>query len=153
MKRICVVLLLVALALSGCAMKDKSPRLADDEGFNPDVVLPPRPTLPNVFVLNGQLVVDQEPIRIGRRDVGADGRISISWALSAKSSTKWPAPARAVSFKPAPADLRCEIRGAQAKVLACNFGYESRAQYKYTLTAQEGSVLLPPLDPYIVNME
>jgi hypothetical protein len=153
MKRISVFLLLVAVALSGCAMKDKSPRLADDEGFNPDLVLPPRPTFPNVFVLNGHLVVDQEPIRIWRRDVGGDGRVVIAWALSAKSSTKWPAVAKAVAFKPEPARLSCEVRGAQAKVLACSFPYESHAKYKYTLTAQDGNTLLPPLDPYIVNME
>jgi hypothetical protein len=152
MKRLCVLLCALAGALSGCAVKGTSPRLPDDAGFDPEVVVTPTPTLPNVFVLYRHLVVDQDPIRLGKRDVGADGRVTIAWALSAKSSTKWPAVARAIAFRPEPPRLRCEVRGAQAKVLACDFQYMSRAQYKYTLTAQDGD-LLPPLDPLIVNME
>lgn len=152
MKRISALLLVCALVISACSLMDKSVRLADDEGFNPDFVTVPRPTLPNVFVLNGHLVVDQEPIRIWRRDM-VDGRVVIAWALSAKSSTKWPSADKAITFKPVPSGLRCQVRGAQQRVLACSFPYESRAQYKYTLTAQDGSILLPPLDPTIVSME
>jgi hypothetical protein len=153
MKRLCVLLCVGALALAGCAVKSMSPRLPDDAGFDPDAVTTPRPTLPNVFVLNGYLVVDQEPIRLWRRDVGSNGLITIAWALSARTSTKWPDAKKAVAFKPEPARVQCEVRGVHSKVLACSFPYESRAQYKYTLRAQDGNIDLPPLDPYIVNME
>jgi hypothetical protein len=154
MKRLFLLLCAGALALAGCVVvMDKSPRLPDDGGFNPDVVTPPRPTAPNVFVSNGYLVVDQEPIRLWRKDVGSDGRVAIVWALSARSETKWLAPDRTVTFEPQPPGLDCKVRGAGLKILACSFQYRSRAKYKYTLTAQDGNIVLPPLDPYIVNME
>lgn len=153
MRKVSLLLLVGALGLSSCALTDKATLLPDDAGFNPEVVLSPRPTAPNVFVLNGYLVVDQEPIRIWQRDVGGDRRITIAWALSYKSDTSWPAADRAISFRPVPRDLRCAVRGAQRKILACSFPYESRAQYKYTLTAEELGKALPSLDPNIVSME
>ena len=157
MKRTAGWLLAGTLAVSGCTViTEPGGRLPDDQGFDPVVVRTPRPTLPNVFVINGQLVVDQEPIRLWRRDyeVNKDKRtetVKIAWALAANSDTKWPDPKLAITFRPE-LKAECEVRGTGSKVLECTLPYRSMATYKYTLRAIDGKSTLV-LDPNIVNME
>lgn len=153
MRRTAGWLLLGALAASGCTVvSGPGGRLPDDKGFDPVVVRAPHPTLPNVFVLNGQLVVDQEPIRIWLRDYDKERRtVRIAWALAADSETKWPEAKEAIAFVPDP-KASCEVRGAGRKILECTLRYERHAKYKYTLKATDGKNTLP-LDPNIVNME
>jgi len=156
MKRTAGWLLAGTLAVSGCAViTGPGGRLPDDQGFDPVVVRTPRPTLPNVFVMNGYLVVDQEPIRLWRRDyeVDKDKRtetVKIAWALDAKSDVQWPDPGVAITFEPK-LDRPCEVRGARRKVLVCTLPYRSKASYKYTLRVLDEKI--KPLDPNIVNME
>lgn len=151
MKRLGI--LLATAALAGCAVVHSggAGRLGDDKGFDPDLVTHPRPTLPNVFVQNGYLVVDQEPIRLWRRDADDKATVVVAWALPARSGARWPK-ADAVSFKPIPPSLQCAVRPS-GKVLACSFRFEPHTQYKYTLNALDGDIKLPALDPNIVNME
>jgi hypothetical protein len=147
--------LLGALAVSGCTvLSGPGGRLSDDRGFDPVVARAPIPKLPNVFVTNGQLVVDQEPIRLWRRDYDREKQtVRIEWALAANSDTQWPPrPEDAVVFSPDPKGRSCEVRGAGRKVLACTLTFVSRASYKYTLKATDGKNTLV-LDPNIVNME
>ncbi len=112
--------------------------MPDDKGFDPVVVRAPRPTLPNVFVVNGHLVVDQEPIRLWLSDYDKEKRtVKIAWALAANSDTQWPEPKEAIAFSPEP-KRHCEVRGASRKVLECTLPYERHARYKYTLKASTG---------------
>jgi hypothetical protein len=142
------------MAVSGCTViSDPAGRLPNDQGFDPVVVRTPRPTLPNVFVANGYLVVDQEPIRLFLRDYDQEKRtVKISWALAANSDTQWPEPKDAIAFSPEP-KRSCEVRGVGRKVLECTLVYERHAKYKYTLKVIGEKVKPPPLDPNIVNME
>lgn len=153
MKRTAGWLLAGTLAVSGCTViTGPAGRLPDDQGFDPVVVRTPRPTLPNVFVINGQLVVDQEPIRLWLRDYDKERKtVQIAWALAANSETKWPDPKLAITFRPE-LKAECEVRGASSKVLECTLPYRQKATYKYTLRAIDGKSSLV-LDPNIVNME
>ncbi len=146
-------LLAGTLAVSGCTViSGPGGRLPDDQGFDPVAVRTPRPTLPNVFVMNGHLVVDQEPIRLWLRDYDKETRtVKIAWALAANSETKWPDPKVAISFRPE-LKAKCDVRGAGSKVLVCTLPYSPLARYKYTLRAIDGKSTLV-LDPEIVNME
>jgi hypothetical protein len=154
MKRTVLLLLAGSLALSGCVVLSPSGRLPDDKGFDPDAVHAPRPTLPNVFVVDGHLVVDQEPIRISRRDA-RDGKVTIAWALSARSTARWPARERAITIRndkgQTPKDWSCAVSRGE-KVLSCSYTFAPGA-FKYTLQVRDGSIDLPALDPYIVNIE
>lgn len=146
------------LLVSGCAViTDRSGRLPDDKGFDPAAVRAPQSKQPNVFVVKGSLVVDQEPIRLWLRDYDADKdrrTVRIAWALDANSDVQWPDPSVAIVFDPDPKLERpCEVRGARKKVLVCTLPYRQKATFKYTLKALDGDIRLPALDPNIVNME
>jgi hypothetical protein len=153
MKRTIGWLLAGTLAVSGCTViSGPAGRLPNDQGFDPAVVRTPRPTLPNVFVMNGQLVVDQEPIRLWLRDYDKEKKtVKIAWALAANSETKWPDRKVAIAFRPE-LKAECEVLGAGRKVLECTLPYRQKATYKYTLRAIDGNTTLV-LDPEIVNME
>lgn len=160
MKKWSLVSLASVFVLSGCAHFYSDARLGA-EGFNPAVVRQPVPRLPNVFVVgNRYLVVDQEPIRITKRDVGQDGRVTISWALAAgspytftdKGITLAPGPNRE---RDTPVDLKCGVQGAPRKVYECSYRPSpGRSIFKYTITAtnrENSREVLEPLDPYVVN--
>lgn len=143
---LCVVL------AAGCQHFQKDPRRGL-EGFDPDVVRQPQPLLPNVFVTDaGYLLVDQEPIRIGKRDI-VNGRIRISWALAAGSPYTFPPNGIVMGPGPnrdTPQDLRCGVQGAPAKVFECSFrAPEQRFRYKYTIYVRRGDRQLEPLDPHV----
>lgn len=154
MKRFAVLLVAGSVTLSGCTVLSPAGRLPDDKGFDPDVVHAPRPMLPNVFVVGGHLVVDQEPIRISRRE-SRDGKVTIAWALSARSSASWPDKDRAITIRndkgQAPEDWKCSV-SRTGKVLSCSYVFAPGA-FKYTLHVRDGSIELPALDPYIVNID
>lgn len=178
MKKWTLLFAVCGLLLTGCAhvYKEACGQCAL-EGFDPRVVRAPNPLLPNVFVMSGKfLTVDQEPIRINRRDVGSDGRVTVSWALPAGSpytfSTKAkkdrdgiefsaadrasvrgaPADLDRASVRGAPVDLKCGIQGPQEKVFQCTFTVpEGKYQYKYTVYVLRGDELLEPLDPDVVG--
>lgn len=146
--------------LAGCAHFQQDGRLGL-EGFNPAVVRQPQPRLPNIFVVSNRfLVVDQEPIRIGKRDVGPDGRVTISWALAAGSPYTFTD--KGITFasgpnreRDTPVDLKCSGQGAPRKIFECSFRPSSgRSVFKYTINAQNREnprEVIEPLDPYVVS--
>ena len=162
MKKWPLLSLACAVLLAGCAHFDRC-RDCAQEGFDPRVIRPPNPLLPNVFVLRSKhLVVDQEPIYVTAGDAGSDGRITISWSLPAGNafsfSTKEKGGPDGIVFSPAdrarkidaPAGLECSVKGVQGKVFACSFKpAQRRATYKYTVNARDGEKLLEPLDPHV----
>ncbi|MCU0769163.1 MAG: hypothetical protein MUD07_07205 [Burkholderiaceae bacterium] len=117
MKRIAWALA-VAAVLAGCAGFERNPRLPNDDGFDPGLVSRPRPTEPNVLVVGGQLVIDQEPIRIWKRDLAAGNRVVIAWALPAGSAAGWlPNPPEARRPGPHPSEgprLQLRLRLSRA---------------------------------------
>lgn len=160
MKKWPFIALVCTVLLSGCAHFYQDARLGA-EGFNPAVVRQPQPRLPNVFVVGNRfLVVDQEPIRITKRDVGQDGRVTISWALPA--GTPYVFTERGIGITPGPnrerdtpVDLKCSVQGAPRKIFECSYRPSpGRSVFKYTITAQNRENSREPveaLDPYVVN--
>lgn len=159
MKKWHLIFVACVVVLSGCAhFQDARPGL---DGFNPNVVRQPQPRLPNIFVVGNKfLVVDQEPIRISRRDVGQDGRVTISWALAAGSPYTFTD--RGITFAPGPnkerdtpVDLKCGVQGVPRKIFECSYRPSpGRSVFKYTINAQNRENprdVIEPLDPYIVN--
>lgn len=155
MKKWHVIAAACALVLAGCQHFHHDARLGL-EGFNPRVVRQPQPLFPNVFITDsGYIVVDQEPIRIGKRDVH-DGRVTISWALAAGSPYTFPANGIAIgagTTKDAPQDLKCSVQGSQAKVFECSYrAPQRRYVYKYTVYVRHGDKEpLEALDPQIMG--
>ncbi len=118
MRRTAGWLLAGTVAISGCTViSGPAGRLPNDQGFDPVVVQTPRPTLPNVFVTNGHLVVDQEPIRLWLRDYDKEKRtVKIAWALAANSDAQWPDPEEAdrVQARRSKTRLRGPRRGQES---------------------------------------
>lgn len=156
MTRMLLLMLASLLGLAGCAQTghrdDKS--APSEGGFDARWAPVPRPTAPFVYVVDGYLVVNQEPIRLWRRHYNQTDKkvwVSIHWQLPAFTSYTWSTtPSSAISFKPEPPGLQCLTA---SKLLSCTFNYEPKAEYKYTLTALDNGKPLPALDPYIFNME
>lgn len=97
----------------------------------------PRPT--TVDVVNGHVVVDQEPIIVNTR--GA----SIIWRVPNFSSLQFPQ--NAVTFANAPeGEFNCTVSG-NGKQVVCVDRNSKPARYKYTIRLQG----FDPLDPSVVN--
>lgn len=149
-------LLIVAftLTLAGCAhLGFECPQCAI-EGFDPRVVRQPLPLFPNVFVTEGRLVVDQEPIRVGPREVRG-GLVTITWALAAGSPDIFHAKDGIVI---APGSHNEQNKptckppeGSKGKVFACSFRPPAKGQvkYKYTINVLLDGKVLSSLDPNI----
>ena len=50
-----------------------------------------------------------------------------------------------------PANWSCNV-SKTGKILSCSYTFRP-GEYKYTLNVRDGNIDLPPLDPYIVNIE
>jgi hypothetical protein len=133
------------------------------EGFNPKVVRQPQPLLPNVFVVKdqfvGRLVVDQEPIRITKKELGPDGWVTISWALAAGSPHVFVN--RGIDFPrepnkgKQPPEFGCQVEGSVQKIAVCKFKpAEGHSEFKYAIhveNKEDKGQKIAPLDPYIVS--
>lgn len=154
-KSVLIAATLAVLVLAGCGIVPVDPRFGHD-GFDPTFVRRPDPVKPNIFVDAGKfLVVDQEPIRIGERNVGPDGRVTISWALPAGTPYAFDV-AKGIQIVSESREqraqlpgLRCQPLGTRQKVFECSYPKPPRGTtvLKYTVNV----VGIPPLDPYIVN--
>ena len=162
-----------ALLLAGCAHFDKTDcRQCAVEGFDPRVVRTPNPLLPNVFVVDRKyLVVDQEPIRVNKSHVDANGRVTIAWGLPAgtpyafvrdKGIVIVPVPqgdrvsskdrvAPKESYRAAGTPPKCE-RSPQGRVVACTLVVLPGSAFKYTVNVENTDPRgekIEPLDPFI----
>ena len=141
------------------------------EGFDPKIVRKPEPLFPNVFITDDALIlVDQEPIRVGKRDV-VQGRVTISWALEAGSPYRFPSkdppwkdtvdgivigpgsnkePHKRIDLNPIDVKCRAPVV-SKGKVFECSFqaAKQGQTRYKYTVNVLQGGKLLEPLDPSI----
>lgn len=154
-KSVLIVATLAVSVLAGCGIVPVDPRFGHD-GFDPTFVRRPDPVKPNIFVDAGKfLVVDQEPIRVGPRDVGPDGRVTISWALPAGTQYAFDADkgiqivSESRDQRSQPVELRCQPPAGRQRVFECSYRKPApgRTVFKYTVNVRG----LAPLDPYIVN--
>src|SRR4030095_6383701 len=151
MKKRLLVYIAFALTLSGCTHFHRYEcRHCALDGFDPRSVRQPHPLFPNVFVTEGRLVVDQEPIRVGPREV-RDGLVTITWALAAGSPDTFPANGIVI----APSEQNkpdCRARDdSKGKLFVCSFRPPEKGQvkYKYTVNVLLEGKRLQSLDPNI----
>ena len=114
----------------------------------------PRPDNVFVFVVNGALVIDQEPVRptSSQYDPGVQ-RYRIRWILDADSTNGYTFPSDdAITFA-AGAPPRLCTRILQNKAIVCEYPAPQSSQpkqWKYQVTVT-GFGQTPTLDPMIVN--
>lgn len=102
------------------------------------------PSNPQVSVVDGKIVVDQETIRFGK-----DKRnVKITWQLPPDSKYTFPKDGIVINdagdeFP----DCHQEQNGLR---FACMNKHSKPGKYKYTIKV-EGSPAVPPLDPVVVN--
>jgi hypothetical protein len=148
MKKLSLVFAALALLVAGCQHMKPEPR-GDVEGFDPEVFRPPNPFFPNVFVTSsGNIVVDQEPVRIPRGD---QPRVKVTWSLAAKSSYTFPDGGITVDERQKVAlKFDCTIPSPR-KIITCTFDRPpSGRPIKYTIRVRDPSKELPALDPIIM---
>lgn len=101
----------------------------------------PRPT--RVSAVDGQIVVNQEPIYVKAKDA------TIVWRVPFGSSLTFPRDGIVVRDAP-DGEFRCS--GADdGKIFTCIDRNSKPGRYKYTIKLQDGGKPLEPLDPFIVN--
>jgi hypothetical protein len=148
MKKWSLVVTACALLVVGCQHLKQEPR-GGMEGFDPEVFKAPNPLFPNVFITsNGNIVVDQEPIRIPK---GGPQRVKISWSLAARSSYTFPDNGIAIDERQKQIlKFECAAPGKR-KVITCTFDRPpSGRPLKYTIRVKDGAKELPDLDPSIM---
>jgi hypothetical protein len=100
---------------------------------------PPDPHKPGVFVVESQIIVDQDPIVIPKGD-----RAAIVWHLRG-SNLQFPE--NGITIEKAGDQFRCAREGEQTFV--CQNVTTRPGHYKYTIRVLEGGKPLEPLDPFI----
>jgi hypothetical protein len=131
-----------ALVLSACAGR------VGLEGYAPVLVTTPDPKLPNIFVSDGGLVIDQEPIRTGT--VGQS--FTVVWALPLTGPVVFGEKGGIEFADPKPIN-EC---ASSAKFVTCKLTL-TKKEHKYTINASrrvgtEGRLEpLAPLDPHLVG--
>jgi hypothetical protein len=138
------------LVLTACATGPQiiytreKPRLT---GYTP-FVGPPNPTAPNVFIVAGEIVVDQEPIRPPGNQQGDP--ITIYWGLQ-DSSKNYFFPNNAIEIQGHPAF--CSSGSVSDDVFKCQYNRPAPGTpYKYKIRVKQRQG--PPiheLDPTIMN--
>jgi hypothetical protein len=148
MKKLSLVFTVCALLVVGCQHMKPEPRGGVD-GFDPDVFRPPNPFFPNVFVTSsGNIVVDQEPIRIPKGD---QPRVKVTWSLAAKSSYTFPDNGIAIDERQKIAlKFDCTVPSPR-KIITCSFDRPpSGKPIKYAIRVRDRDIGLPVLDPVIM---
>jgi hypothetical protein len=141
----------IAMVLAACSTAPDQ-RLPDEPwseaGF--DIERNPPPTLCNVriYVLDAQIVVDQEPATVRRC---GESKTTITWSLPAKTSYTFPADG--ITFKGTPVPVRAECAVLPSKkVFKCSFERApTGTRYNYSVKVLKDGVALPTLDPTIFN--
>jgi hypothetical protein len=118
-----------AVLLSACAHH----RMAGTPPFDPEN--------PRVYVIDGkQIVVDQEPIFIRKKDV------TIVWQLPQEYT--FPSDGIVIEEK-GRSEFRCSLREYRQQFQCVFRNSTPGARYKYTINVESAGTRLRPLDPYI----
>lgn len=144
MKKTGLFAIALAIALGGCA----AGRIGQ-QGFSSAFVTLPLASSPNVFIRNGYIVVDQEPIIADRNTE----RPTVSWALPSDGEYYFPDD-KAISFPgsgPKPQQFDCIPKAVPTRTLICNWKKDHGKKYLYQITVTNGTS--PPLksDPSIMD--
>jgi hypothetical protein len=148
MKKRVYVYIACALLVAGCQHMKGEPR-GGVEGFDPREFRAPNPFFPNVFITDlGNIVVDQEPIRIPKSH---EPRVKITWSLAANSSYTFPD--NGITIDEAQKKLfkfDCTIPSPR-KIITCTFDRPpSGRPIKYTIRVRDPNKPIRDLDPTIM---
>jgi hypothetical protein len=102
------------------------------------------PHNPNVSVVSGYIVVDQEPIVVPK----SEKNFSIVWQLPKYSAYSFPDDG--ITVARGDDEFACR-RESDKQRFACLFKNSKPGKYKYTIKVLDGASPLEPLDPTIVN--
>ena len=138
MKLRSIFAVLVTLVLAGCGHMHH--RDGDCSKCGPVDI-----TRPQVSVVNGRIVVDQETLVFGEALRGV--AVTITWQLPKGSNLSFPE--NGIVFNDAGEEIVCNSK--PGPVFSCLNRHTKPGRYKYTIRAQEGDKALPPLDPYVAN--
>ncbi|HEY2862357.1 MAG TPA: hypothetical protein VGK37_01885 [Casimicrobiaceae bacterium] len=130
MKKTTFLAVASSLVLAGCASN------AFVRGINPHN--------PNVSVVEGYIVVDQEPIVVPKNEKD----FLIVWQLSRGSAYSFPDDGIVVARSEE--EFKCHPE-ADKQRFSCVFRNSKPGKYKYTIKVLDGLRPLRPLDPTIVN--
>ena len=155
MHRSSVVAVAAVLLLSSCATFE-STKLGpikifygrDFTGFDPAHFTAPNGMDANIHIVNGQLVVDQDPMR---PTPDAQQKVTVSWALSRTGNYAFPDDG-AIQFirvdDPLPTDTQCATVGGARKFFVCTYTRTRAAKWKYSIRVKDGSGNELTLDPW-----
>jgi hypothetical protein len=123
------------------------------EGYNSLAVQTPNPNGPNVFVIDNNIIVDQEPIR----PVAIQRRVTIVWRLDADQKSTYSFPdddaikLQGTLSNPLPSELDCGAVGDKKKAFICTYiKPDAPREWKYKIRLKNASGQDPtPLDPWI----
>jgi hypothetical protein len=124
------------------------------EGYNRFAVQQPDPNGPNVFVVDNQITVDQEPVR--PKAVG--NRVTIIWRLDASSDASYSFPDddaiklyKVAGGNDPPADIDCGTAGIKKRTFICTYTKpEAPKEWKYWVKVKNSAGQDPPtLDPWV----
>ncbi|MBA3505010.1 MAG: hypothetical protein H0T80_04425 [Betaproteobacteria bacterium] len=137
-----------AVMVSGCATNTGQLPISRvwPTGFNPLVAPEPVPNFPNVHIINGRIVVDQEPIYIKQ----VEGVNVIVWALNTNGPYFFPAK-RGIDFdSPKPKHLDCDVVSRDPKKFLCTYEKSDKRKYAYKITVTDGTKEVES-DPTVMN--
>lgn len=163
--RIRLLAAVLTLALTGCAsIRVVGPEqtikvglatvtVSGLDGYNALAVQAPDPNAPNVFIVNGNVVLGEDPLY----PVHLQNRVVIVWRLDASDSSPYFFPDdRAIQLhagvnNPLPADLNCGAFGQKKKSFVCTYARpETPKKWKYSVKVKNASGVDPtPLDPWV----
>jgi hypothetical protein len=160
------LVLIAACVAAGCSTMPVAPKDAGNKGpvkfalsmdvqepngFDSKLYTAPDRRNARVYVDDdGQLVVDQEPLR--RR---ATDTFTLTWRLDMSSPYVFPDDSAIILVgtiaNPLPADLSCGVYGVRKKVFQCGYTRTGPGQWKYTVKVinEKTSAPLTTLDPSI----
>jgi len=144
MNKSSLILAAMTLSLTACVAPHGRSFDDPDAGFDAAVTVAPTRCVIDVFIIDDQIVVDQEPAPI--RSCG-DSVTTIRWRL--ERGSKYTFPNNGVVFKESslPTGLKCGVL-ASGYVFKCTFDRPARGtRYSYTVTVNGVAV---PLDPSMI---
>ncbi len=157
MKLSVLAAVLLSLLVSGCAgvrvgpeqrinLGARSITVKGTDGFRLSAVTVPDGNAPNVFVINGRTVIDQEPVRPKE---APPGYFAVLWSLDYMGVYSFPSD-NAITFGAGGPVPTCKRLPSAYKVIACVFAKPTTlpASWKYSITINNDATGVPQtLDP------
>jgi len=165
MNKLIGIAIVLAIGVSGCTTVRIGPEepvrvgnktlLVRTGGYDANALPKYDGNVPNLIITNGQIVIDQEPVR--PIPLAEGNLVLVTWALPAGSPFSFPdengIQLVASEGNPLPADLKCATLGAEKRIYYCTYTRTRPGQWKYNIRVRDsrGKDLLR-LDPFVVQM-